>query len=64
MVIELDPEEVVRQVTERLRAKYPDATADEVEAVVRDEVTQLADKPVNDYVSVLAERAAKKRLKK
>jgi hypothetical protein len=61
---EVNPEEVVLQVSERLRAKFPDAGADEVDRVVRSELAELVDRPVQDYLSVLTERAAKKRLKK
>ena len=38
--------------------------ADEVDRVVRSELAELVDRPVQDYLSVLTERAAKKRLKK
>jgi hypothetical protein len=61
---EVNPEEVVLQVSERLRARFPDAGADEVDRVVRSELAELVDRPVQDYLSVLTERAAKKRLKK
>lgn len=64
MSTEIDPEEVVTQVTTKLRAKYPDLAAAEIERVVRAELAELADRPVQDYLSVLTERAAKKRLKK
>ena len=64
MSTELDPEEVVTQVSANLRAKYPDLQADEVERVVRAELAQLVDRPVQDYLAVLTERAAKKQLKK
>ena len=64
MTTEFDADEVTRQVVERLRERFPQASAGEVEQVVREEVTSLADKPVHDYVAVLAERAAKKRLKR
>ena len=61
---EVNPEEVVLQVSQRLRDKYPDADADEVDRVVRAELAELVDRPVQDYLAVLTERAAKKRLKK
>ncbi|TBN55521.1 hypothetical protein EYE40_15090 [Glaciihabitans arcticus] len=63
MTTEFDQEEVVRQVTDRLREKDPSASPAEVERIVKEEVTELSTKPVTDYVSVLSERAAKKRLK-
>jgi hypothetical protein len=61
---ELDPEEVVTQVTTRLSERYPDLKAGEVERVVRAELANLIDRPVQDYLAVLTERAAKKQLKK
>jgi hypothetical protein len=61
---EVNPEEVVLQVSQRLRDKYPDADAAEVDRVVRAELAELVDRPVQDYLAVLTERAAKKRLKK
>ncbi|MFD1715366.1 three-helix bundle dimerization domain-containing protein [Amnibacterium flavum] len=63
MSTEFDPDEVVRQVVERLSAKFPDVEPATVQSIVRSEVDVLADRPVHDYVSVLAERAAKRQLK-
>lgn len=64
MTREFDADEVARQVSRRLRDRFPSASASDVESIVREEVEALADKPVHDYVAVLAERAAKKRLKR
>ena len=62
MAAEFDPEQVVREVTARLQLKYPAKDAAEVERIVRSQVDELKDRPVHDYVSVLAQRAAKKQL--
>lgn len=62
MASEFDPEQVVQEVTANLRKKYPDKAPDEVERIVRAQVDELKDRPVHDYVSVLAQRAAKKQL--
>ncbi len=59
---EFDPDQVVREVTSALRTKFPQKDPAEVERVVRAEVDDLKDRPVHDYVSVLAQRAAKKQL--
>ena len=64
MTTDVNPEEVVAQVSERLRDRFPDASPDEIERIVRSELAELVDRPVQDYLSVLTERAAKKRLKK
>jgi hypothetical protein len=63
MTTEFDRDEVVKQVTQALAKKLPEKSEDEIRAVVADEVDALSGKPVRDYVSVLSERAAKKRLK-
>lgn len=62
MAAEFDPELVVREVTANLQKKYPEKAPDEVERIVREQVDELKDRPVHDYVSVLAQRAAKKQL--
>ncbi|MDJ0335332.1 MAG: three-helix bundle dimerization domain-containing protein [Rhodoglobus sp.] len=64
MTSDFDADEVARQVTARMHERFPQASASHVESIVREEVAALADKPVHDYVAVLAERAAKKRLKR
>jgi hypothetical protein len=61
---ELDPEEVVTRVAANLTEKYPDLQKAEVEKVVRAELANLVDRPVQDYLAVLTERAAKKQLKR
>ena len=63
MATEFDPNEVVRQVTESLVRKFPDRDEASVELMVRQQVDELKDRPIHDYVSVLAERAVKKQLK-
>lgn len=63
MTTDIDTDEIFTQVSSRLREKFPDRSASEVEETVRNELSQLADRPVKDYLEVLTERAAKKRLK-
>jgi hypothetical protein len=64
MSTEIDPDEVIAQVSQRLAAKYPDLDPADIDRTVRAELAQLIDRPVQDYLSVLTERAAKKALKK
>ena len=64
MTTEFDKDEVARQVTEKLQEKFPDTDADTIKHIVNEEVAALAERPVHDYVAVLSERAARKRLKK
>ncbi|MFC5501126.1 three-helix bundle dimerization domain-containing protein [Lysinimonas soli] len=63
MTTDIDTDEIFRQVTARLRDKFPEVHPQEVESAVRGELDQLADRPVRDYLEVLTERAAAKRLK-
>ena len=60
----VDVEQVVREVSAALQKKLPSRELVEIEAVVRAQVEELKDRPVQDYVSVLAQRAAKKQLTK
>ena len=62
MATDIDIDEIHRQVTAKLREKFPAAPAAEVESAVRAELDQLEGGPVRDYIQVLAERGAKKRL--
>ena len=64
MTTEFDQDEVARQVAEKLREKFPDTDAATLKQIVNEEVAVLAQLPVHDYVAVLSERAARKRLKK
>lgn len=52
------------QVADKLSEKNADVPRTVIDEVVREEFLALAGRPVRDYLSVLTERAAKKRLKK
>ena len=64
MPTDIDDEEIIRQVAERLEVKFPDVPRAEIEGVTRDEFSALSDRPVRDFLTILTERAAKKRLRK
>lgn len=64
MTTDIDDEESIRQVVDRLEKKFPDVPRGEIEGVARAEFTALSDRPVRDFLTILTERAAKKRLKK
>lgn len=64
MTTAFNADEVIRQVTEKLQGKFSQASPDEIRRIVAEEVGELEKQPVRDYVSVLSERAAKKRLQK
>lgn len=61
---EFDVDEVTAVVAARLRERHPEVPEKEVEKTARLEVEALAGRPVQDYVAVLSERAAHKKLKK
>jgi hypothetical protein len=63
MTTQFDKHDVVTQVTDRLHDKFPDRDETRIEAIVEDEMEKLAENPVHDYDGVLAERAAKDRLR-
>jgi len=63
MASDLTDEEIVTQVVQSLRAKFPDESELVIETIVRQELADIADRPVRDFLSVLTERAAKQRLK-
>lgn len=64
MATEIDHEEIIRQLTEKMSAKYTEVDPARIGSLVREEVDALAERPVQDYVTVLAERAVKKSLKR
>ncbi|SFR84416.1 hypothetical protein SAMN05428970_2990 [Agromyces sp. CF514] len=53
----------VTEVVDRLAEKYPSVDRDEIARIVADEYTNLDGKPVRDFVPVLVEKSAKKRVK-
>jgi len=63
MATDIDIDEIHLQVTSRLREKFPDLAPDQVEAAVRAELDEFAGRPVRDYIEVLTERGAKRRLR-
>ena len=63
MSTDFDPDDIVRKVTERLATKHPKRDRGTIETMVRAQVDELKDRPIHDYVSVLAERAVKQQLK-
>ncbi len=64
MTTDINDEEVMAQVVSKLSEKNSGIARSVIDDVVREEFEALAGRPVRDYLSVLTERAAKKRLKK
>jgi dGTP triphosphohydrolase len=63
MATDFDPQLIIDQVSEKLVEKYPKLKKSEIRKIVAEEVATLETRPVKDYVSVLSERAAKRRIK-
>ena len=64
MTTDMTNDEVMAQVAEKLSEKNPDVPRKVIDDMVKEEYQAIAGRPVRDYLSVLTERAAKKRLKK
>lgn len=60
---EFDADEVIAQAIATLTKKYPGLSTQEVEDAVRAEFAELQSRPVQDFIQVLTEKGAKKRLK-
>jgi hypothetical protein len=63
MATDFDPEQIVRQVTDNLQKKFPKQDHLAIETQVRAAVDDLKNRPIHDYVAVLAERTVKQSLK-
>lgn len=63
MASEIDFDQIIRESTDQLRKKFPDKSESDLRAVVEEELTKLRDATVQDYLSVLTVRAARKRVK-
>jgi CRISPR/Cas system-associated protein Cas10 (large subunit of type III CRISPR-Cas system) len=63
MATDIDIDEIYTQVTSRLQEKFPELDPHLIESAVRAELDEFAGRPVRDYIEVLTERSAKKRLR-
>ena len=61
---ELDETQAIDQVIHRLAERFPDLEREHISSVVEEEHLRLHDGRVRDFIPVLVEKAAKKRLKK
>ncbi|WP_208858819.1 three-helix bundle dimerization domain-containing protein [Cryobacterium zongtaii] len=60
---ELDETQAIDQVIDRLSQRFPSLEREHIADVVQDEHEHLAEGSVRDFVPVLVEKAAKRRLK-
>jgi len=63
MTTDLQDEEIIVQVVDKLTEKFPEAPITQVDTIVREEFSEISNRPVRDYLSVLTERAARLRVK-
>jgi len=56
-------EKTISEIVERLSARFPDQPESTVREIVTQSYDELADAKVKDFVEVLVEKQAKKRLK-
>ncbi|MGY4856355.1 three-helix bundle dimerization domain-containing protein [Cryobacterium sp. AP23] len=61
---ELDETQAIDQVIDRLSQRFPSLEREHIADVVQEEHGQLEEGRVRDFVPVLVEKAAKRRLKK
>jgi len=54
--------DAIRQVVGRLSRQFPELPAEDVEQAVYGKYESFTDSPIRDFVPVLVERAARKRL--
>lgn len=60
----MSEEHAVTEVIDRLAEKYPSVERAEIASIVAEEYGQLDGRPVRDFVPVLIEKSAKKRVKR
>lgn len=64
MTLDISNEDaMIDEIVERLSTRFPTRTPEEVREVVSEAYEAFAGAPVRDFVAVLAEKQAKKRLK-
>jgi len=59
---ELDEDRAMENIVDRLSQRFPSLTRDHVQQVVDEEFARLEEGRIRDFVPVLVEHAAKKRL--
>jgi hypothetical protein len=59
-----EEERAVEDVIERLAGRFPDVPRDHIATVVHETHLELEGNPIRDFVPVLVEHAAKKRLRR
>lgn len=63
MTDEIEDAATIEEIVQRLSVRFPAIPADTVRATVTEAYEELGDAHVRDFVAVLVEKQAKKRLK-
>jgi hypothetical protein len=58
----IDPDEIVKQVTDRIAESYPEVDRARISSLATEELDKISDAKVTDYFTVLTERAVRSRL--
>lgn len=58
----IDPDEIVKQVTDRIAESYPDVNRAHISSLATEELEKISNSRVTDYFTVLTERAVRGRL--
>lgn len=64
MTTNINPQEIVKQVTDRLAERYPDVEHEHISSLAAEELGKISNSRVTDYLTVLTERAVRNRLAK
>ncbi|MFK4760135.1 three-helix bundle dimerization domain-containing protein [Microbacterium sp. ZW T5_45] len=63
MATNIDPDEIVKQVTDRISESYTEVNREHISSLAREELEKISSSRVTDYFAVLTERAVRSRLK-
>ncbi|MFY9712001.1 MULTISPECIES: three-helix bundle dimerization domain-containing protein [Microbacterium] len=63
MATNIDPAEIVTQVTNRIAESHPHESRAHISSLAVEEFEKISDSRVTDYFTVLTERAVRERLK-
>lgn len=62
MATNIDPGEIVTQVTNRIAESYPGESREHISSLAGEELGKISNSRVTDYLTVLTERAVRERL--
>ncbi|MGV0787594.1 hypothetical protein ABQF33_11795 [Mycolicibacterium sp. XJ2] len=63
-MIELNEQQILDQIADRLAGSYPSVPADAVTSLVREQYARFADRPIRDFIPLFVERQARAELER